>query len=228
MIKDVREYRDRLGIFKDRRDAGKKLGKFLKDDFGEDESAILLGIPAGGVPVAAEAAEILGKYWDVAVVSKATFPDNSEAGFGAVAFDGTVNLNTKLLSSSYLTDEQINNQVEATKERVKRRVRKFRGNENFDPGGKNVILIDDGIASGFTIKTAVEAVKKRGADKAYIAVPTGHENSLKDLEMIADGIYCLNIRSGFSFAVANAYKHWRDVDEEEALEIYKKTRNVDG
>ena len=86
----------------------------------------------------------------------------------------------------------------------------------------SVILVDDGIASGFTLRVAVEALKNKSANEIIIAVPTGHQESLKCLVDEVKAVYCANVRSGWSFAVADAYKRWSDVVQTEALEILKR------
>ena len=90
-----------------------------------------------------------------------------------------------------------------------------------DLSGRVVFLVDDGIASGFTLQVAVKALKNQHADEIIIAVPTGHTRALRSLAPQLKAIYCPNVRSGFSFAVADAYQKWSDVDETEALEILK-------
>ncbi len=183
--------------------------------------AIALAIPAGGVPVAAAIAERLQIPLDVAVVSKITLPWNTEAGYGAVAFDGTMRLNEDLLPRLGLTEEQIERGIDETTQKVLRRVKRFRGERSFaDLTKRRVILVDDGLASGFTMLVAIEALRKAGAQHLCVAVPTGHASSLPRMASEIEALYCANIRGGFSFAVADAYEEWTDVTEEEAIAIY--------
>jgi len=215
---DIPNMREKVFVFANRSDAGKKLAKLL--EAYKDSSAIILAVPAGGIPVAVSLAEILNLPVDIAVVSKITFPDNSEAGFGAVAYDGSVRLNTEILGRFYLTEKQVQGQLEKTKQKVQKRVKHLRGDNPMpDLTERTVFLVDDGIASGFTLRTAAVAIKNENAKEIIIATPTGHKSSLKELERKVDAIYCANVRSGWSFAVADAYKNWRDVSETEALEI---------
>ena len=220
MIVDLPELREKLRVFKDRQDAGFRLAKML--EAYNDSDAIVLAVPAGGVPVAAVVAEDLNLVLDVAVVSKITLPWNTEAGFGAVAFDGTVRLNERLLAGLGLTEEEIKQRIKATTSKVQRRLRELRGDRPMpELAEREVILVDDGIASGFTLRVAVEALKNKSANEIIIAVPTGHQESLKCLVDEVKAVYCANVRSGWSFAVADAYKRWSDVDQIEALEILK-------
>ncbi|MHC4543837.1 MAG: hypothetical protein ACYSYL_04820 [Planctomycetota bacterium] len=133
MIVDLPELREKLGVFKDRQDAGFRLAKML--EACNDSDAIVLAVPVGGVPVAAVVAEDLNLVLDVAVVSKITLPWNTEAGFGAVAFDGTVRLNKRLLAGLGLTEEEIEQRIKVTTSKVQRRLREFRtGRERGHPG----------------------------------------------------------------------------------------------
>jgi predicted phosphoribosyltransferase len=223
MIVEKPELRGKLGVFADRSQAGRILAGMMHEFVGA--RTVVLAIPAGGVPVGAALAKALGLNLDLAVVSKITLPMNSEAGFGAVAFDGTVRLNDELLDYLRLERADIERRVERTREKVLRREKELRGGKGpIELGGRDVILVDDGIASGYTILTAVDAVKASGAGKVFVATPTAHERALKELEACTQRIYCANIRGGFSFAVASAYRNWRDVGEAEAARIFERAR----
>ena len=221
MIIDLLELREKERVFESREDAGQRLSDMLADY--KDCGGIVLAIPAGGVAVGAAIAENLNLALDVAVVSKVTPAWNSEVGFGAVAFDGTVRLNEEMLPQFGLSDEQIKERVKFAAAKVGRRVKTMREGRRFpELAERTVFLVDDGIASGFTLRVAVEAIKGQGASEVIIAVPTGHLQAIKDLEKMVKAIYCANVRSGRSFAVADAYQRWFDVDEEEVLEILKE------
>jgi putative phosphoribosyl transferase len=218
---DRQKWRDREHIFEDRAEAGRALAEMMNVLRGTD--ALVLGVPAGGVPVAAPLAEELGLELDVAVVSKITLPWNPEAGYGAVAFDGTVRINQPLRERLGLSDAEVEEGIVATRDRVERRVRELRGEEALpDVSGRTVVLCDDGLASGFTMLTAVEAV--RGADPAQVivAVPTAHTKSVERIVEGVDCVYCCNLRGGMHFAVATAYRHWRDVPLEEAKALLEQ------
>jgi predicted phosphoribosyltransferase len=198
------------------------LGSYSNSD------AMVLAIPAGGVPVAAVIAEQLDIPFDVAVVSKITLPWNTEAGYGAVAFDKTMRLNEDLVPRLGLTKEQIKEGIAQTTQKVLRRVQGFRGDRPFpDLTKRQVILVDDGLASGFTMLVAIEALRKADAQHICVAVPTTHSSALPRMASEVEALYCANIRTGFSFAVADAYEEWTDVTEEEALAIYKRLAHPD-
>ena len=221
MLIDNPKLRDKLHVFKDRFDAGCQLAEMLSAY--KESPSIVFALPAGGVPVAAVIAEKLALPLDVAVVSKITLPWTTEAGFGAVAFDGTTILNEEMLPGLDLSDEQVQERIKQTAEKVERRTRKLRDNTQMpDLSDRQVFLVDDGIASGITMQTAVKAVKKLNPGRLMIAVPTAHGETLTRLIGMVDDIYCANVRRGFGFAVADAYKNWSDVDEGEALKILQK------
>jgi len=217
---DLPGLRNRRHVFKDREAAGRVLSRMLEQY--RNSNAIVFAIPAGGVAVAVPLARELGLPLDVAVVSKITLPWNPEAGYGAVAFDGTVRLNEELLSHFRLSEGQIRAGIRKTEEKVSRRVALLRGDRPLPDFKRPVLLVDDGLASGFTLLTAIEALRKQGCGELVLAVPTAHEESLSRVMDEVDAVYCPNIRGGLSFAVADAYEQWRDLSEEEIITLLKK------
>jgi putative phosphoribosyl transferase len=218
---DVKQYREHTRVFRDRVHAGEVLARMLHP-FRQD-AHLVLGIPAGGVPVGVVVAQTLHLRFDVAVVSKITLPWNTEAGYGAVAFDGTVRLNSALMARIGLSEAQIRAGIEETTAKVNRRMEKLRKKHRFsDLSGQATILVDDGLASGFTLRVAVEALKKAGAKHIIVAVPTAHKESLDAMVSQVDAVFCPNIRSGLRYAVADAYERWTDVDESEVLKILER------
>jgi putative phosphoribosyl transferase len=220
-IIELPELREQTHVFQDRTHAGEILVRMLMDD--DKQTGIILAVPAGGVPVGVVMAEKTGLDFDVAVVSKITLPWNTEAGYGAVAFDGTVKLNKDLVRRVNLTDEQVKIGIEKTKAKVARRVKKLRGRQPFpDLGNRCAILVDDGLASGFTMRVAITALRSAGACRIVVAVPTGHRQSAEIIAQEVEALYCANIRGGFSYAVASAYQHWSDVTEEDVVNILQQ------
>lgn len=182
--------------------------------------SLVLGIPAGGVPVAAEIARRLTLPLDVAVVSKITLPWNSESGFGAVAFDGSVHLNEALIPHLGLTATDIDNSVAKTTAKVKGRVAQLCGQRPRPHlGNRTLILVDDGLASGFTMQVAIETLRKQGANHIIVAVPTAHTKTADKICAHVAELYCPNLRGGWSFAVADAYQNWYDVDDAEVSRL---------
>ena len=215
---DLDKLRGKARVFADRVHAGEVLSAMLQPY--QAAGGLLLGIPAGGLPVASAIRKKLALEMDVAVVSKITLPWNTEAGYGAVSFDGTVRLNQAMVAHVGLSESQIQDGSQKTTQKVKRRIKLLRGARPFPQvHHRPVILVDDGLASGFTMLVAVESVKKAGAGEIVVAVPTGHRDSVQKIAEQVTYVFCPNIRSGMSFAVADAYENWSDVAEEELLEI---------
>jgi putative phosphoribosyl transferase len=170
-------------------------------------------------------AKHLHLFLDVLVVSKITLPWNTEAGYGAVAFDGTVRLNEKLLPRLRLSEEEIQQGIEKAFAKVTHRVKSLRGERAFpDLSKQTVILIDDGLASGFTLLVGIKALRKARASQIIVAVPTGHWDSVQMISHQVETVYCANIRQGKSFAVADAYQRWSDVSDEQVVRIIKELK----
>jgi predicted phosphoribosyltransferase len=219
-IVEIPDLRDQVRIFRNRDQAGRVVAEML-EGYRETDTTIL-AVPSGGVPVAVAVAEQLNLPLEVTVVSKITLPWNTEAGYGAVAFDGTVRINEELLPHLRLTEQQMAEGLEKTREKVQRRVKKFRGDLPWpDLSRRTAVLIDDGLASGFTLLVAVDAVRRFKPREIIIAVPTGSADRLRKVAREVDALYCANIRGGWGFAVAEAYRRWFDLEEEEAVRLYK-------
>jgi putative phosphoribosyl transferase len=215
-----RALRHRSPVFEDGSDAGRQLAESLRGYVSS--GALVLAIPAGGVPVARELAINLNLAMDVIIVRKVQFPDNPEAGFGAVGPDGEVIFNDELVTRLGLSPEKIEQQVEKTRKVIKTREQAFRKGKPFpDIKAKTVIIADDGLASGYTMAEAVKFVVRKKAGKIIVAVPTASESSVKLLLPAVDELHCLNLR-GYPFAVAEAYLKWHDLTDEEVLRLLEK------
>jgi predicted phosphoribosyltransferase len=221
---DEPSLRGRFYVFKDRLDAGERLALKLKEVLEKPLDGWVLAIPAGGVPVGFMVARRLGLPLDVLVVRKVQVPWDTEAGFGAVGWDGTVLLNQGLVAGLGLTRKQVEDCVNLTKQKVFERLRRLRGEKPFpNLNGKLVILVDDGLATGYTMLTAVRVLVKHNPGKVVVAVPTGSMDAAELLvsEPKIDMVVCLNLRGGPVFAVADAYKNWYDLTDEEVLSYLK-------
>ena len=215
-----RSLRNKTVIFKDRAEAGKRLAQSLPKFVSP--GALVLAIPAGGVPVAGEIARTLKLPLDLLIVRKIPIPGNTEAGFGAVGPDGEVIFNEGLLRGLRLTEETIRDQVAATQKIVEARNQLFRNGRPFPQvKGRTVILVDDGLASGFTMMEAARSMRRREATKVIVAVPTAPEDSVNRLLSEVDEIYCLNVRTFFPFAVAEAYENWYDLTDQEVISLLR-------
>lgn len=205
-------------LYKNRGEAGEKLGQELKKL--NLKNPIVLAIPSGGVPVGREVAKILSSPLDLIIVRKIQFPWTTEAGFGAVAADGTIYLGP---DSKTLPREIIKIQTEKAKKEVRHRQKEFLGKrEKVDLSGKTVILIDDGLAAGSTMIAAAESVKKKKPEKIIVAVPTASGNAVKAVGPRVDKLISLYIHpEGLPFAVASSYQKWHDLTDQEVKDYLK-------
>jgi predicted phosphoribosyltransferase len=189
--------------------------------------ARILAIPAGGVPVAAAVAGELGLALDVAVVSKITPSWNTEVGYGAVAFDGRVRVEDARRRRLHVPEEDVARDTARARERVRRRVALLRPSGGpLVAEGDTAVLVDDGLASGVTMETAIEAVRDAGAGRVVVAVPTGAASTVERMAALADEVHCANVRTGWSFAVADAYERWTDEDDDGVRALLDRARRA--
>ncbi len=210
---------EREFVFEDRTDAGKRLGRLLNELNLPDP--VVLAIPSGGVPVGIEVAKILKAPLVPLVVRKIQLPWNSEAGFGAINQFGDIFINRPLVKELGLTPEEVQRQITKTVENVQKRVKTFGVGELPDLSGRTAILVDDGLAAGYTMEAAIAAVKRLNPFRIVVAVPTCSADSAQRIAKEVDLLVCPNLRSGYPFAVANAYRRWRDLEEGEVLKMLK-------
>jgi putative phosphoribosyl transferase len=213
------ELRDRIGVYRDRVEAGGYLAGELKE-YACDPEVIVLAVPAGGVPVGCQIARSLKVPLDVIITRKIQIPWSPEAGFGAVAWDGKCILNDKLVAELQLTQREQEKAVLEAKRNVEERLRKFRGDKPLpDLADKTAILVDDGLASGYTMLASALSVKEKEAKKVIVTAPTASLGAVDLLQPEVDVIVCPNIRTDELFAVAEAYENWYDLTDKEVLEL---------
>lgn len=217
-LRDDPTLRDRTYVFADRTAAGERLAEMLRDF--KDKPCRLFAIPAGGVPVAAAVARAFAVPLDLIIVRKIQLPWTTEAGFGALDPDGTPMFNEPLTSRLSLTPQQIEDQVAKTLANLREREARFRGGRPYpDLTGETAVIVDDGLASGYTMRAAVRFLQGKNAARLVVAVPTASDRTAQALLSLVDLLVCPNIRGGLSFAVADAYKNWYDVEDQEVLDF---------
>ncbi len=203
-------------VFTDRLGAGRQLAEELLRRGYSGENTVVLAIPCGGVPVAYSVAKALRAPLDLIIPRKIPIPSNPEAGFGAVTADGTVILNQPLVAQLSLPPEEIAALAQRVLGEVQRRGQEYRGNRPPpELKGKTVILIDDGLASGFTMIAAVRAARRQEPTKVIVAVPVSPASSVRRVEPLVDELVCLITRETRSFAVASFYQHFPDLTDDE-------------
>jgi len=210
--------RNRNRVFADRSEAGLQLAEMLRKVV--DPDSLVLAIPSGGVPVGLALARTLGLDFDLVLVRKVQIPWNTEAGFGAVNMDADLIINEHLLYLLNLSGDQVERQVKTAMASIEERNTKFRQNKQFpDIADRAVIVVDDGLASGYTMKAAIAYVRKRNPGAISVAVPTGSADTVKMLLQEMDTLCCLNIRESYPYAVAAAYRNWHDLEDEDVIAL---------
>lgn len=206
-------------IFKDRLETGKKLAREVARL--KLVSPIVLAIPCGGVPVGAEIAKKLKCPLNLIILRKLQIPQNPEAGFGAITSDGTVISNPEIAPFLGLSEEEIDLIVKKTIAEIKRREKVF-GVVKSNLINKSVILVDDGLASGYTMLAAVRSIKKQKAKAIVVAVPTASGRAVQLIKSEIDKLICLYEHpADLPFAVASSYKNWHDLEDKEVSEILR-------
>ena len=209
-------------MFEDRKDAGRKLARALEQY--ADENVLVLAIPRGGVEAAFEVAAHLNTDFSLLITRKLPYPDNPEAGFGAVAEDGStfiVNGGTGWLSSTEI-DVIKNEQIYE----IKRRIKVLRGGKSLPKiENRTVILVDDGLAMGSTMRASILMCRKQNPEKIVAAVPVAGRDVAKQMQSEVDELVVLEAPPFFR-AVAQVYKNWYDVSDQEVLEIMQKWQNT--
>jgi len=184
---------------------------------------LVMAIPCGGVPVGVQIALRLKAPLDLMVVRKLQIPWNTEAGFGAVAPDGTLTLNPQITPHLNLSEEEIERIKERTLHEIQRRIRLFRGGRP-DPvlSGRSVILVDDGLATGYTMLVAAQSAKKAHPHRLVVATPVASARAAQLLQPKCDIFVALHVSSAIPFAVASFYKHWHDLTDDEVLKCLSR------
>jgi putative phosphoribosyl transferase len=199
-----------MARFADRTAAGIELGR-LVGSRGVEGSAVVLALPRGGVPVAVPVAAELDAPLDVLVVRKLRTPGQPELAFGAVASGGVRWLHTE---RRYLDDETVDRLTAQEQAEVDERDRRYRqGREPIEVTGRTAVLVDDGIATGSTVRAAVEAARLRGAARVIVAAPVAPPDAVTLLERVADRVDIVEVRRGFG-AVSMLYNDFREVPDD--------------
>lgn len=212
--------------FHDRRDAGRQLATRLHAL--EGEHPLVLALPRGGVPVAAEVADRLQAPLDVLVVRKVGLPSQPELGVGAVGEGGVNVYNSSLLQELGLAPTDLAEVVRRETREVHRRVERYRGDRPpVSVGGRTVVVVDDGIATGFTVRAAVEVLRRRGVGRVVVAVPVGSARAVAELRRLADEVVCLHAPAHF-MAIGDFYDDFGQLSDAEVTAILGTPRGDAG
>jgi putative phosphoribosyl transferase len=203
-----------VALYKDRRDAGQKLAQDLMQYQGRSD-VIVLALPRGGVPVAYEVARKLDVPLDIFLVRKLGVPGQEELALGAIASGGIQVTNREVVRALHIPDNEIEEIARRELEELNRRERAYRGNQpRTDIGGKIVILIDDGLATGASMRAAVDSLRLQHPAKIVVAVPTASREVCEAFKSIVDQIVCSTTPQPF-FGVGVWYDDFEQTSDEE-------------
>jgi putative phosphoribosyl transferase len=200
-------------MFIDRQDAGRQLGKALKRQGLGGAECLVLAIPRGGVQVGLEVARILSCDLDAVMAKKIPAPHNPEVAVAAVTCDGTLVVRPDLAGPYLPTREYLEKEGQLRARSIARRLQVYRGNRpEVDCAGRTVILVDDGIATGFTVLAALRSLRNKGPRQLVLAIPTAPQETIAALTKEVEHVVCLCQPEPF-FAVGQAYRDFAPVDE---------------
>jgi putative phosphoribosyl transferase len=210
-------------IFENRFDAGRQLAEKLAEFAGK--SVIVLGIPNGGVAVALPVALALEGDLDLVISRKIPLPLSPEGGFGSVTDDGTIILNEEVVRQAGLSQQQINYQVSQVRSDIRSRSLLYHADRPpLRVSGRTVIIVDDGLASGYTMRAAIESLRHRRIERIVAAVPVGPQQAVTELGKVADQVVTCTVGDQPVFYVADYYRYWHDITDAEVLHCLKEWR----
>jgi putative phosphoribosyl transferase len=213
-------------MFRDRVDAGERLAEAV-ERLGPFENPIVLALPRGGVPVGYEIARRIGAPLDVIIVRKLGAPFNEEFAIGALV-EGEperVVLNEEAVYRLGVTRGYLDQVVAKEREELHRRQMRYRGQANplKDLKGRTVILVDDGIATGYTMKAALAAIREQQPARIVVAVPVAPADVLPEMRRLADDVVVLEVPEPF-WAVGAHYERFDQTSDEEVIELLRKAK----
>ena len=210
--------------FRDRSDAGRQLGAILQPYAGRPD-VLVVGLPRGGVPVAFEVAQALRAPLDALVVRKLGVPGHEELAMGAIAAGGVRVLNDEVVHDLRISTATIDAVAEAAQQELERREAAYRGTLSaLDVAGRTVIVVDDGLATGATMRAAVAALRARGAARIVVAVPTAAPPTLDEFRGLADDVVGLITPEPF-YAVGLWYDDFGQTSDEEITSLLERARH---
>lgn len=211
-----------FAMFTDRKDAGFQLAKNL-NRYKDREGVLVLGLPRGGAVTGFEIARTIGAALDVLIVRKVGFPGHEELAVGAISETGAVVLNEDVISRGRVSRKYIEDAIAVQKEEIARRINLYRDGRRLQKlEGKTIIVVDDGVATGATMKASIATLKEEKIKRLVIAIPVSPRETADELRAMADEFICLYIPTDFA-AVGNYYKDFSQVSDEEVAEILKES-----
>ena len=204
-------------MFQNRVEAGRKLAENLSAYKGRE--VLVLAIPRGGVVVGYEVAKALGASLDIITPRKIGAPHNPELAIGAVTQDGSVILNPEIVQYLEVPDQYIEQEKRRQIKEIERRMRKYRGDVVYPAlEGRIVILVDDGIATGATVRAAIASVRRQNPSMLILAVPVGARDTIEKLTSEVDIMVCLSTPTPF-YAIGQFYRNFEQTTDEEVITL---------
>ena len=210
-----------MAIFKDRRDAGRKLAQYLTQ-YANRPDVVILALPRGGVPVAFEVARALNAPLDIFLVRKLGLPGHEELAMGAIASGGLRVLNEDIVGALNIPDAVVEAVARRERAELERRERAYRGGRPpLDVRGKTVILVDDGLATGSSMRAAVAGLRARQPAQIVVAVPTAAPETCEAFENEVDDVVCAVTPQPF-FSVGTWYEDFSQTSDEEVRRLLEE------
>jgi predicted phosphoribosyltransferase len=204
--------------FSDRYEAGRVLAEGLRQYTARDD-VLVLALPRGGVPVASELARTLSVPFDVFLVRKLGAPGQEELAMGAIASGGIVVINDEVVDALHIPWDLVESEIDRERMELSRRELLYRGGRRaLDVGGKTVILVDDGLATGSTMRAAVRAIRRKQPARVIVAVPTASPSTCREFEKIADACICSITPEPFR-AVGLWFENFDQISDEEVCAL---------
>ncbi|MFQ5859048.1 MAG: phosphoribosyltransferase [Anaerolineae bacterium] len=211
-------FEDDAPLFADRQEAGQQLAERLEQLHLADD-VLVLALPRGGVPVGYEVACALRVPLDVFVTRKIGAPENPEFAIGAVASDGTLILDERVVEQLGIPDDYVLSETEHQLMEIERRMGAYRGDRPpLQVEGRTVILVDDGIATGSTVRASLQALRKGNPGRLILAVPVGPPQTIEELRSLADEVVVLATPEPF-WAVGRFYQSFEQTTDEQVVEL---------
>jgi putative phosphoribosyl transferase len=207
-------------MFRNRSDAGEQLAEKLQH-YKERDDVIVVGLPRGGVPVAYEISQNLNLPLDIVCPRKIGAPGNKEFAIGAITETGEGIFDTDVIDRLAISQSYIDQEVAKEKKEARNRLetyRKGRPPRNFQ--GKSVIIVDDGLATGSTMKAAIKSLRSEGAEKIIVAIPVSPPDTLEEIQMMVDETVCLGTPAYFQ-AVGQFYNDFSPTEDEEVIALMR-------
>ena len=203
--------------FRDREDAGKRLARALSEFRGQ--GVVILGMPRGGVVVAREVAEALDAPLDIVVTRKIGAPGEPEFALGAVTQEGDVMVDRRAADLVGATAEYLQEEAQRKKSEVRERMRSLRGDAPYpNLEGKAVVIVDDGMATGNSMRAAIRSVRRRGPKEVVVAVPVAPAEAVVEISREGTRVVCLE-QPGFFFAIGEFYNNFEQVEDSEVRRL---------